>query len=116
MTNREITTLMHRLFGSDLGPLDYVHLIVDDQLDRTQVDVLLDRCIPGDELMIFVNSKHVAFSKRDEAFEYIRDFMRQGRVKIADPKFHGRVIIEPLGVGAGRALTSHSSGTPNGAP
>jgi hypothetical protein len=104
MTNREITTLMHRLFRSDLGPGEYVHLMVDGQLDRARVDELLARHIPGDELLIFVDRNHCAFSTREKAFEHIREFMPHGRVRIADPRFQGRAIIEPLGVGAGSAL------------
>ena len=104
MTNREITTLMHRLFRGDLGPGEYVHLMVDDQLDRALVDDLLARCIPGSELLIFVDRNYCAFSNREEAFESIREFMPHGRVKVADPRFQGRVIIEPQGVGAGYVL------------
>ena len=104
MTNREITTLMHRLFRSNLGPGEYVHLMVDDQLDRARVDDLLARYIPGDDLLIFVDRNHCAFSSRENAFENVRKFMPHGSVRIADPRFQGRVIIEPLGVGAGNAL------------
>ncbi len=104
MTNREITTLMHKLFLGDLGPADYVHLMVDDQLDQARVGTLLDRYVPGDELLIFVDQNHCAFASRESAFQYILKFMQSGRVKIADPKFRGRVIIEPLGVGAGHVL------------
>lgn len=104
MTNREIATLMHRLFPGDLGPADYVHLMADDRLDRARLDELLDRCLPGEELLIFVNQNYCAFSDRQGAFAHIEEFMRIGRVRIADPKFRGRVIIEPSGVGAGNAL------------
>lgn len=105
MTNREITTLMHRLFPGDLpGAGEYVHLMSDDELSRERVDALLNRYIVGNELLIFVNRNYCAFSGRAEAFEYIREFMLHGRVKIADPRFRGKVIIEPLGVGAGDAL------------
>lgn len=78
--------------------------MVDDRLNRARVSALLDRYIPGDELLIFVDRNHCAFSSRESAFEYIREFMQSGRVRIADPRFRGRVIIEPLGVGAGNAL------------
>lgn len=104
MTNREITTLMHRLFRGDLGPGEYDHLMVDDQLDRARVDDLLERYIPGDGLLIFVDRNHCVLSSRASAFEYVREFMPHGRVRIANPSFRGRVIIEPLGVGAGSAL------------
>lgn len=104
MTSREITTLMRRLFRGDLGPADYLHLMVNDRLDRVLVNGLLDRYIPGEELLIFVDRNHCAFTGRERAFEYIAAFMRHGRVKIADPRFNGRVIIEPVGVGAGKAL------------
>lgn len=104
MTNREITTLMHRLFDGDLGPADYVHLMVDDKLDRARVNALLAHFIPGEQLLIFVTSNHCTFSNRTEAFEKIEQLMQLGRVIIADPKFHGHVMIEPLGVGVGLAL------------
>ena len=95
---------MHRLFRGDLGPQEYAHLMVDDQLDRARVENLLASCIPGPDLLIFVDRNHCAFSGREDAFETIGKFMLRGRVKIADPRFQGRVIIEPLGVGAGCAL------------
>ncbi|EGI76522.1 hypothetical protein [Hylemonella gracilis] len=38
-------------------------------------------------------------------FEHIDRFMHKGRVKIADLRFEGRVIIEPSGVGAGQRAT-----------
>ena len=95
---------MHRLFCGDLGPGEYFHLMVDDRLDRARVDDLLARYIAGSDLLIFVDQNHCAFSSREEAFENIREFMPHGRVKIADPRFQGRVVIEPLGVGAGCAL------------
>jgi len=101
MTNREITTLMHRLFPGDLGPVDYVHLMVDGQLDRARVDALLDRYIRGDEVLIFVDINHCAAKQRKDTFNCIREFIQYGRVRVADPRFQGRVIIEPLGVGAG---------------
>lgn len=104
MTNREITTLMRRLFPGDLGPIEYEHLMVEDRLDRTRVDALLDRYIRGDELLIFVDRNHCVSATRETAFDYIREFMGHGRVRIADRRFKGRVIIEPLGVGAGNAL------------
>jgi hypothetical protein len=105
MNNREITSLMHRLFYGDFGPADYVHLMVDDKLDRVRVNSLLERFIPGDEFLIFANSNHCALSSRADAFEHIDRFMQLGRVKIADPRFEGRVIIEPLGIGAGQRVT-----------
>jgi len=104
MTNREITTLMHRLFPGGLGPTDYVHLMVEGGLDRARFGALLDSYIPGDELLIFVDRNHCAFSNREQAFEFVRDFMEHGRVRIADPRFQGRVIIEPMGVGTGTHL------------
>jgi hypothetical protein len=59
MTNREITTLMHRLFRGDLGPVDYVHLMVQGQLDRACVDALLDRYIRGDEVLMVMSRRVV---------------------------------------------------------
>ena len=102
MTSRDITTLMHRLFRSDLGPGEYVHLIVDDQLDRARVDDLLWRYIPGDDLLSFVDSNHCVLSTREGTFDNVRGLMPYGKIKIANPRFQGRVVIEPLGVGAGQ--------------
>ncbi|MGJ4748450.1 hypothetical protein ACQV5M_18970 [Leptospira sp. SA-E8] len=105
MNNREITSLMHRLFYGDLGPADYVHFMVDEKLDRIRVNSLLGRFIPGDEFLIYANSSHCALSSRSGAFEHSDRLMQLGRVKIADPRFEGRVIIEPSGVGAGQRVT-----------
>ena len=100
MTNREMTTLMHRLFPGDLpGAAEYVHLMVEGQLDRERFNALIDRYIPGNELLIFVNRNHCAVADRAGAFEHVRGFMAYGRVRIADPRFKGRVIVEPLGGG-----------------
>jgi hypothetical protein len=96
---------MHRLFwSSSLGPDSYVHLKVNDVLDESRVRSLLDRYIEGDELLIFVNSQHCAFSSRRDAFTQIQSLLQHGTVRIADPRFQGRVIIEPLGVGTGSAV------------
>jgi hypothetical protein len=101
MTNREITTLMHRLFPTDLGPIEYVHLMVDDRLNSARLNALLDYYIPGDEVLIFGDRNHCVSSSRELAFDFVQNFMQHGRVRIADPQFRGRVIIEPLGVGGG---------------
>ncbi|MGE0332410.1 MAG: hypothetical protein AB7P37_17160 [Ramlibacter sp.] len=93
MSSREITSLMHRLFRLDLGASEYVHLMVEDRLDQARVD----------ELLIFVDRIHWTFSNGVMAFVYIKELLPYGRVRIADPRFRGRVIIEPLGVGAGCA-------------
>jgi hypothetical protein len=104
MTPREITTLMHRLFRFELQGADpYVHLMVGGVLDRGRVTSLLDKHIAGDELLIFQSRARAVTSRRGGAFEIISEFIRHGQVRIADPKFRGRVIIEPMGVGAGCA-------------
>ena len=96
---------MHRLFRSELpGSHEYANLMVDEQLDRGRVKALLNRYVVGNELLIYVDLDHCAFTDREQAFEHIRDFMPHGRVRIADPRFSGRVIVEPMGVGAGCAL------------
>lgn len=105
MTDREITTLMHRLFWSRwIGPDPYVHLMVNDALDEGRVRSLLDQYIQGDELLLFVNPQHLAFSSRRAAFGHIKSLLQHGAVRIADPQFQGRVLIEPLGVGTGSAV------------
>jgi hypothetical protein len=105
MTDREITTLMHRLFwSSSVGSDPFVHLMVNDALDESRVHSLLDRYIQGDELLMFVNSQHCAFSSRRDAFANLKSLLQHGTVRIADPRFRGRVIIEPLGVGTGSAV------------
>jgi hypothetical protein len=106
MNRREIITLMHRLFYGDLPNGDaYVLLGTDSsKLERVKVDALLDRYIDGPDVLLFVNENNCLAVRKGEAFKHIERMIQLGRVKVADPRFHGRVIIEPSGVGAGSAL------------
>lgn len=105
MDAREITTLMHRLFRGDIPQTDgWVHLIVDGEFDRSRVDSLINRYIQGDELLLFVNAQHCVSSTRVDAFTHIKSLLPHGTVRIADPRFHARILINQIGVGVGSAL------------
>lgn len=103
MTGCAIATLMRRLFSKSLGPIEYEYLMVNDELDRSRVNALLEQYIRGDELLIFVDRKHCVSAARDAAFDYILSFVAHGAVRIADPEFKGRVVVYPQGVGGGIA-------------
>ncbi|MCK6395617.1 hypothetical protein [Zoogloea sp.] len=115
MDKRQITSLMQRLFYGDLGPAEYVHLAEGNELNRVRVDALLEQFIPGDQLLFFVNSQNCSSGRRDEAFEKIQRLLQVGRVKVADPRFEGKVVIDPLGVGAGVRSNPSFKQTPDGA-
>ena len=66
---------------------------------------LLDNYIEGDELLMYVNSQHCIFSSKANAFADIKNLLAYGNIKIADPRFRGRVLINAsVGVGVGSAL------------
>ena len=106
MNQREITTLMHRLFiGSLPGNDAWVHLMQDGRLNERKVMALIEEYIRGDTLLLFVNAQNCLRCSKAEAFAHVERLHAMGSLRIADPAFNGRVLIEPsLGVGAGHAL------------
>ena len=105
MNARQITTLMHKLFYGDIPHNDgWLHLMVGDSIDRNSVNGLIEKYIKGDELLIFVDPQHCVYSNKSAAFEHIETFIKRGTIRIADPNFHGRILINPIGVGCGNAL------------
>lgn len=105
MDARQITTLMHKLFYGDIPQNDgWVNLMIDDTLSRNRVNDLIEKYIKGDELLIFVDPQHCVHSNKSVAFEHIEILIKYGTIRIADPCFHGRILINPIGVGAGNAL------------
>ncbi len=103
MTKREITTLMHRLFYGCLpGNNAWVHLMQEDEVDKQKVMLLIDEYIEGDALLLFATAQNCLCCSKVDAFENIKRLLAFGTLKIADPLFIGRVLIEPsLGAGAG---------------
>lgn len=96
---------MHKLFYGDIPQNDgWVHLMIDDSLSRERVNDLIEKYIPGDELIIFVDPQHCAFSNKFDAFEKVEALIKYGTIRIADPRFLGRILINPIGVGTGSAL------------
>lgn len=106
MNQREITTLMHKLFYGDIPQTDgWVHLMEDGELIPEHVMSLLDSYIEGDELLLFVDPQHCTSSSKAEAFAHIKNLLAHGNIKIADPHFRARVLINSsVGVGVGSAL------------
>ena len=105
MDARQITTLMHRLFYGDIPHVDgWVHLVVDGKLNRDKVNQLINRYIAGDEVILFVDTQNCAFSSKENAFQHVEKLIEHGTVRIADPIFHARILINPIGVGVGSAL------------
>jgi len=94
---------MHRLFvGSLPGSDAWVHLMQNDKLSERKVMSLIDQYIDGDTLLLFVNSQNCLCCSKPEAFANVERLLAVGALRIADPAFRGRVLIEPsLGVGAG---------------
>ncbi|MNG17244.1 hypothetical protein D3C85_972130 [compost metagenome] len=105
MDARQITTLMHKLFYGDISQEDgWVHLVVDGRLNCDKVNQLINRYITGDEVLLFVDPQHCAFSSKENAFSHVEQLIEHGTVRIADPRFNARILISPIGVGVGSAL------------
>ena len=97
---------MHRLwYGSSItGGDDWRHLMVHDKLDQQRVFALIDDYIVGDTILMYADSQHAMACRRDQVFEQLEEWLPRGQVKLADPRFQGRVLINYLGVGVGSRL------------
>lgn len=105
MDKREIQTLMHRLFYDDIDQSDgWCHLMKNDQLNRELFESLLDRYFLGKFILVYQNSQQAICCQKAEGFEYVVEFLRSGPVRVADPRFQSRVLINPIGVGVGSRL------------
>lgn len=94
---------MHRVWWSnsiDDGD-GWRHLLVADKLDRHRVQALIDDYIVGGTILMYSDSQHAMACSREQVFEHLEMWLPKGQVKLADPKFQGRVLIESLGVGVG---------------
>lgn len=102
MTPREITTLIHRLFYGDISHDDgWVHLMLNSELCEERVVSFIDKYFDSSELLLFVNSQHCMSSSKMEAFGNIKHLLFLGIVRIADPRFQTRALINPIVVGVG---------------
>jgi hypothetical protein len=102
MNPRQIKTVMNRLFYGDIPVSDgYRHLMVNGELDRGLVENLISSYITGDEVIVYRDARCCVCCPVANAYDVIRAYLSHGRVKLAAPDFSGRIIIEPIGVGAG---------------
>lgn len=116
MEERQIITLMHKLFYGDIDTNDgYVHLIKEDTLDRDVFKRFVGGYIHGEVLLIYVNSQIVFSCALNEAYDIVKPHFSNSRIRIANESFTARIIIEPTGVGVGH-LTSKGIGRDNAAP
>jgi hypothetical protein len=102
MTPRQIQTLMNRLFYGDIPMSDgYRHLMVNGELERGLVENLVTSYIIGDKVIVYRDAQHCTCCPVEDAYDVIREYLPHGRVKLAATDFSGRIIVEPIGVGAG---------------
>jgi hypothetical protein len=106
MNNREIITLMHKLFSGDIDTSDgYVHLFTNDELDISKYEAFVSSYIHGEAVLVFINSQNVHQCTIHESFELVRDNMANNRIRLANENFSAKILIESIGVGVGN-LTS----------
>ena len=102
MNKREIITLMHKLFRGDIySPDGYIHLFKNDCLDEKLLSNFLSKYNINDTILIYLDSNNVVECKANNSYKIIKEFVKSGRVRIADPDFKNRALIEPTGVGIG---------------
>jgi len=102
MEERQIITLMHKLFYGDIDTSDgYVHLIKENALDREVFERFVGGYIHDELLLIYVNSQNVFSCSLVEAFDIVKSNYSSSRIRIANESFNARIIIEPTGVGVG---------------
>jgi len=102
MNKREIITLMHKLFRGDIDTSnEYVHLFKNNELNETLFENFIETHITSDSVLIYLDSNNAVECKSNESYTHVNEYLKSGRVRIADPKFKNRVLIEPTGVGIG---------------
>lgn len=105
MDKREIQTLMRRLFYGDIDQSDgWQHLMRDGKLSQELFEMLLNRYISSESVLIYLDAQRAVHCPRAEAFKHAADFLEYGPVRITDPKIQSRILINPIGVGAGSRL------------
>lgn len=110
MKERQIVTLMHKLFYGDIDTSDgYVHLFTDGTLDREKFEHFIRGYIQDRNLLIYVNSQRVFSCSLIDAYEIVKANLSDNRVRIANEAFSARIIIEPTGVAVGH-LTNKGIG------
>ena len=116
MEERQIITLMHKLFYGDIDTSDgYVHLIKEGTLDREVFGRFVGGYIHEDDLLIYVDSQNVFSCALIEAYDIVKSYFSSSRIRIANESFTARIIIEPTGVGVGH-LTSKGIGREKAEP
>lgn len=105
MDKREIQTLMYKLFYGDIDQTDgWRHLMKDGSLDKSLFNTLLnDYIYDSPTVLVYLNAQHCTECLKEEAFDHLAEFLKSGTVRIADPRFHARLMINPIGVGIGHA-------------
>jgi hypothetical protein len=102
MNNREIITLMHKLFSGDIDTSDgYVHLFTNDELDISKYEAFVSSYIHDETVLVFINSQNVHHCTIHESFELVRDNMANNRIRLANENFSAKILIESTGVGVG---------------
>ena len=105
MNNREIQTLMNRLFYGDIDQSDgWCHLMKDESLDKALFEEFVAKYVEADTVLVYLNSQNSVQCEIAEAYQVTKEYLKLGRVKMADPKFKARLIIDPIGVGVGQKL------------
>jgi hypothetical protein len=94
---------MRRLFYGDVpGDDPWRHLMRNGEFDSFACRALLDEYIDAD--VVLVHGGTLASSiecTKGEAVAHIAELIKKCRVRVADPRFHSRILIDPIGVGKG---------------
>lgn len=107
MSQREIVTLMHKLFRGDIDKSDgYVHVFTNEELDKNKIDDFLSSYIDTDTVYIYVTSQNAFECKTKDIYKNIKQHMKNHRLRIATPDFHVKILTEPTGVAVG-SITNH---------
>lgn len=103
MNPRRVHELMTANFPSvDLATLDWVNVLEANGTIRHPVlDALIGRFIRADDVLVEVNRKLGDLMQRDQVIPYVQEHIGTGRIRLADRRFHGYVLIGTNGVAAG---------------
>jgi hypothetical protein len=75
--------------------------MLNGKLNPKACEQLIQDYISDEEVVIFVDSRHVVQCLRKDAVAYIDSFMKIGHVRVANLAFTSKVVINPIGVGQG---------------
>ena len=105
MESREIQTLMHRLFYGDINQSDgWRNLFKNGSLDQDLFEHFLASYITEDSVLIYLDSQHSIHCQKQDAFSHVSEFLKSGAVRMSDPRFKAKILINPIGVGVGERL------------